>query len=110
MYTGDNWDHVAYDPDNKLVLAVVLGKRSPENISKVVEEAKKRTGGRLMDMITTDEYKGYKPAILKHYGEAEELEPNKLGRPRKPKMLPFIHDTPQKFAKLFRESDRFGIL
>ena len=79
--TGDCWDYVAYDPDNKLVLSVVPGKRCAENTNKVVSEAKKRTGGRYMDMITSDEYPGYKPAILNNYGVPEivcnkEDEPN----------------------------------
>ena len=65
-----------------------MGKRTSDNISKVVEETKNRTSGRLMDMITTDEYKGYKPAILKYYGIAEKVvKPNKIGRPRKPKLV-----------------------
>lgn len=89
VFYGDNWDHVGYDPDHKLVLAVVPGKRCPANIDKVVEETKRRTAGKFMDMITTDEYKGYKPAILKHYGVPKEptVQNNKVGRPRKPVLV-----------------------
>ena len=88
-FYGDNWDHVGYDPDHKLVLAVVPGKRSPANIDKVVEETKRRTGGKLMDMMTTDEYKGYRQAILKHYGVVEKpiVQTKKVGRPRKPTLV-----------------------
>lgn len=77
------------------MLSVVPGKRCAENTNKVVSEAKKRTGGRYMDMITSDEYPGYKPAILNNYGVPEivcnkEDEPNdkkKVGRPKKPKLV-----------------------
>ena len=44
-HKGDWWDHVAYDPEHRLVLAVVPGARSIENAEEVVAEAKDRTGG-----------------------------------------------------------------
>jgi len=73
------------------VLSVVPGKRCAENTNKVVAEAKKRTGGRYMDMITSDEYPGYKPAILNNYGEPEIIynkgSKKKAGRPKKPKLI-----------------------
>ena len=82
---------MGYDPDHKLVLSVVPGKRCPANIDKVVEETKRRTEGKSMDMITTDEYKGYRRAILKHYGIAEQSSADasakKVGRPKKPKLV-----------------------
>ena len=63
---GDNWDYVSYDPVHKLVLEVVPGKRTAENTDKIVEAMKKRTGGKLLDLIASDEYKPYTKAILKH--------------------------------------------
>jgi hypothetical protein len=42
---GDWWDDVAYDPEHRLVLAVVPGARSIENAEAVVAAAKGRTGG-----------------------------------------------------------------
>ena len=78
---GNNWDYVAYDPVNKLVISVVPGKRNTENTNKVVGELKKRTGGKLLDLIVTDEYKPYKEAILYHYGDEIPQERNgKTGR------------------------------
>ena len=44
-HKGDWWDHVAYDPEHRLVLAVVPGARSIENAEEVVAEAKDRTDG-----------------------------------------------------------------
>ena len=43
-HKGDYWDHVAYDPEHKLVLAVVPGARTQENADEVVAEVKDRTG------------------------------------------------------------------
>lgn len=44
-YTGDCWDYVGFDPDNKLVIAVVPGKRNKENTNKIISECKARTSG-----------------------------------------------------------------
>ena len=44
-HKGDWWDHVAYDPEHRLVLAVVPGARSIENAEEVVAEVKDRTDG-----------------------------------------------------------------
>lgn len=86
---GSNWDYVAYDPENKLVISVVPGKRNAENARKVVGELKKRTGGRLLDLIVTDEYKPYKEAILYNYGvKVEQKRNGATGRFPNPKYEP----------------------
>ena len=46
---GDWWDHVALDPESRLVLAVVPGARDAEAVEEVVGEVKRRTGGRVLD-------------------------------------------------------------
>ena len=80
---GDCRNHVALDPEHKLVVSVVPGKRTAENVEKVVEEFHDRTGGRVMDLMTTDEHGPYKGAILKTYGE--EVTPPRTGKPGRPK-------------------------
>ena len=66
---GDNWDHVAFDPEHKLVLSVVPGKRTRQNVHRLLKGFHQRTGGRLMRLMTSDEYKPYREAILQVYGE-----------------------------------------
>ena len=61
---GDTWDHVAIDAESRLVISVVPGERTAENVAAVVEDFKRRTGGRVMDLITTDGYPAYEEAIL----------------------------------------------
>ncbi len=39
---GDWWDHVANDPQHKLVLAVVPGARVTEGVEELVAEVKNR--------------------------------------------------------------------
>jgi IS1 family transposase len=66
---GDNWDHVAFDPENKLVVSVVPGKRTEGNVKRLVRDFARRTEGRLMRLMTSDEYSAYREAILQAYGE-----------------------------------------
>jgi IS1 family transposase len=86
---GDNWDHVAFDPEHRLVVSVVPGKRTSENVRLLVSDFKRRTAGRLMNLITTDEYPVYETEILEAYGETVTPEPSgKVGRPQKPYRAP----------------------
>ncbi len=61
---GDNWDHLAPDAEHKLFVSMVPGKRIKENIQALVKDFKQRTGGRMMNLITTDEYAAYPDAIM----------------------------------------------
>jgi IS1 family transposase len=80
---GDNWDHVAYDPEHRLVISVVPGKRTAKNVDKLVQDFRQRTGGRIMNLLTSDEYKPYKGAILKAYGrKVTPVRTAKRGRPK----------------------------
>jgi IS1 family transposase len=74
-HKGDRWDHVAYDPEHRLVLAVVPGARSIENAEEVVHQAHDRTGGREDVLLTGDEYPAYETAIDRAYGVPEGPRP-----------------------------------
>jgi len=82
---GDYWDHAAIDAESKLVLAVVPGARGAENVEEVVAEVKQRTGGRILDLMTSDDYPAYETAILHAYGR--EVTATPTGRPSR-KMIP----------------------
>lgn len=80
---GDYWDHVGYDPEHRLVLGVIPGTRSVENTEAIVADVRRRTGGRVMNLITSDEYSAYKSAILRLYGvKVRTPRTGKPGRPR----------------------------
>ena len=86
---GDNWDHVAYDPQYRLVISVVPGKRTAKNVENLVFDFKKRTNGRIMNLMTSDEYKPYKRAILKAYGKnTKVVHTGKRGRPKGSRRVP----------------------
>jgi IS1 family transposase len=74
---------VAFDPESRLVVSVVPGERTAEDVVAVVEDFKRRTGGRMMDLITTDGYSAYEEAILDAYGET--ITPPRTGKRGRPK-------------------------
>jgi IS1 family transposase len=74
-HKGDWWDHVAYDAEHRLVLAVVPGARSIENAEEAVQEAHDRTAGRADVLITSDAYPAYETAIGHVYGEPGPPQP-----------------------------------
>src|SRR5947209_664594 len=76
---GDCWDHVALDPEHRLVLSVVVGKRTEENARQLVHEFRERTDGRLVNLMTSDEYPAYAAAIAELY--AEPQRPDGSGGP-----------------------------
>ena len=83
--SGDNWDHVAFDPQHKPVVALVAGKRTRANVHRLVRAFHRRTGGRLVRLTTSDQYKPYREAILQAYSEPyARRRKRRIGRKPKP--------------------------
>ena len=82
---GDWWDHVAIDAETRLVLAVVPGARDAESVEELIGEVKGRTGGRVLGLVTSDEYPAYETALLNAHGQ--EVATTATGRPAR-KMAP----------------------
>ena len=59
--------------------------RTTENTERLVENFKQRTGGKRMNLITSDEYAPYETAILKAYGR--KIVPSPTGKPGRPKSV-----------------------
>ena len=86
---GDNWDHVALDAEHKLVLEVVNGKRTKKNTKLLVRKTAKRLQNKPPRLITSDEYKPYKQAILEAFGRKQPSKRTfRRGRPKKPRYHP----------------------
>ena len=86
---GDHWDHVALDPEHRLVLSVIPGRRTADHRQFLVEDFHRRTGGRIMNLLTTDEYPAYAGAILEVYGAVVQPErQGNCGRFPKPYKAP----------------------
>lgn len=75
---GEWWDHIAYDPEHRLVVCVEPGARVGESVEAVVEDFKRRTEGRPMNLITSDEHRPYQEAILRTYGVEATTTPSGL--------------------------------
>jgi hypothetical protein len=73
---------VALDPEHRLVVGVVTGRRSSEQTQALVEDFHRRTAGRLMNLMTSDENPAYAVSILAVYGE--EVAPARTGKPGRP--------------------------
>jgi len=88
-FCGDQWDHVALDPDSRLVLEVVVGKRLADNAVSLLEGVRDRLGGRVPELVTSDEYAAYHEALLEVFGR-QEVPPRtgKPGRPSGPQVVP----------------------
>ncbi len=80
-FQGDQWDHVVFDPDSRLVLEVVVGKRLDTNAEMVLEGAKQRLEGPPR-LASTDGYPAYEEALLGAFGE--EVTPARTGKPGRP--------------------------
>src|SRR5262245_24886892 len=75
---GECWDYVAVDAEHRLVVSLVMGKHSGKHVALLVEDFRRRTDGRLMNLMTSDENPAYAEAILESYGQA--YQPRRRGR------------------------------
>lgn len=101
---GDNWDHVGFDPEHRLVVSVVPGKRTVENTQAVVKDFKARTGGRTMNLITSDEYAPYRQAILEAYGQC--VTPPRTGRPGRPRSPNWVPSPQLRYATVHKTREK----
>ena len=102
-WQGDNWDHVAFDPEHRLVVSVVPGKRTEDKVQKLVADFQERTGGRIMNLMTSDEYPAYKTAIAEAYGVEEPVA--RTGRPGRPKKARKVLPKNLTYATVHKERD-----
>ena len=88
-FKGDQWDHVALDPDSRLVLEVIVGPRTQDSAELLLGSVRDRLGGRVPELVTSDEYTVYAEVLLSVFGE-ERLPPRtgRAGRPAGPRLVP----------------------
>jgi hypothetical protein len=83
QFRGDCGDHVAFDPEHRLVVAVIPGERTAESVQEWVSDVQERLGGRAPDLITTEESSPSEGAILEAFGT--EVVPPRTGKPGRPR-------------------------
>ena len=69
---GSWWDHVLIDPESKLIVSLVVGRRTLETALEAFLDFYARTDGALPGLITTDEYAAYFTVIVSTYGVRKE--------------------------------------
>ena len=74
---------MAFDPEHRLVVSVIPGARTVANTKALVADFRRRTEGRLMNLMTSDDYPPYETAILHSYGET--VTPPRTGKRGRPK-------------------------
>jgi IS1 family transposase len=81
---------VAFDPEHRLVLGVVFGKRSATRILKLMQTVKKQLNGRVPRLITSDQYVSYATVLRLLFESPPRPVPSGQGRkrPRLPRRKP----------------------
>jgi IS1 family transposase len=89
-HAGDCWDHVAFDPEHRLVLGVEFGKRSASRILKLIQKVKAQLQSRIPRLITSDEYSSYGTVLKLIFEPLIRPIPSGQGRkrPRSPRPNP----------------------
>src|SRR4051794_37622171 len=87
---GDDWDHTAVDPESRLLLALMPGKRDGATCERLVRQVHDRTGGRTDLLITSDEHAPHETAIRQVYGVEQPRPggPGPAGPPKRVKVVP----------------------
>ena len=86
---GDDWDHTAIDPESRLLLALVPGKRDGKTCERLIRQVHDRTRGRADVPLTSDEHAPYETAIREVYGGATP-GPRRPGPGRPPKAVKVV--------------------
>jgi IS1 family transposase len=95
---------VGFDPEHRLVVTVVPGKRTAPNAEALLLDFKARTAGRAMNLITTDEYFPYRQAILKAYGRC--VVPPPTGRPGRPRAPRWVAPPDLRYATVHKTREK----
>jgi hypothetical protein len=69
---GSWWDHVILDTHSRLIVSLVVGRRTLSTLNAARADFYARTDGGLPELVTTDEYSAYPTALLGTYGVPKE--------------------------------------
>jgi len=86
-HKGEWWDHVAFDPAHKLVLAVIPGARVTESVAEVAEEVEDRLEGQAAALMSSDEYPVHETVIEQGFSQPV-VAPPEPSRPGRRPLLP----------------------
>lgn len=79
---GDFWDHTAITPDSKLIVSLVVGKRTKDQTQELVNDTQSRLQTGHLPALFSDGYEGYESSILEAFGRRYKAPQTSLvGRP-----------------------------
>ena len=82
-------------------MSLVVGKRTEEATHALVRDFHRRTGGRVMRLMTSDEYPVYAAAIQQTYGDV--VTPPRTGRPGRPRQPDTVVPPAVTYATVHKE-------
>lgn len=94
---------MALDPESRLVVSLVVGKRTEDATHTLVGDFHRRTGGRVMRLMTSDEYPVYEAAIRATYGQ--HVTPPRTGRPGRPRKAQTVVPPDLAYATVHKERE-----
>lgn len=74
---GDCWVWVAFDPVHKVVVGLVIGKRTRENAVRLLQAVRRTLGDGGLPLFTSDELSCYEDALVEVFGT--RIQPLRLG-------------------------------
>jgi IS1 family transposase len=86
-----------------LVVSLVVGKRTAEATRALVYDFRRRTGSRVMRLMTSDEYPAYEEAIRDAYGT--RVIPPRTGRPGRPRKPHTVIPPALAYATVHKEKE-----
>ena len=82
---------------------MVVGKRTAESVAAVVQDFRKRTEGRIMRLITSDEYPAYPEAVRTAYGQV--VVPPRTGQRGRPRTSRTVLPPEVTYATVHKERE-----
>ena len=96
------------DPESRLVVRLVVGKRTAGATHELVGDFHRRTGGRVMRLMTSDEYPVYEAAIRATYGQ--HVTPPRTGRPGRPRKAYTVIPPAVAYATVHKERENSRVV
>lgn len=94
---------MALDPESRLVVSLVVSKRTEDATHELVRDFHRRTGGRVMRLMTSDEYPVYESAIRATYGQL--VTPPRTGRRGRPRKAQVVVPPALTYATVHKERE-----
>jgi IS1 family transposase len=86
---GDCWVWIAFDPVSKVILGIVLGKRTKGRAIQLLKRVRQIIGKQCFPLFTSDELAAYEDALIEVFGITVQVErKGTRGRIPLPKQVP----------------------